>query len=170
MMLSSVLEGEVSRLRDALALSPRIDGIYQLELVDIRPLRTQGCSQNEILDVLYDQWVDHKAHQKQREKHPEFYAKTTALDVTSWQDYEVKQEHALEWLTYGLRGGGGVGHTTDTISPEKAEEFAQRFFNFFSSPHAYSGMALGDPSYVFENGLLLLDDERAGLLLILEND
>jgi len=63
-----------------------------------------------------------------------------------------------------------VGHTRDTISPEKAEEFAQRFFDFFNSPRGYSGMVLGDPSYVFENGLLLLDDERAGLLLILEND
>jgi hypothetical protein len=49
LMLSSVLEDDVSRLRDALALFPRMDGIYQL--VQRQPIKG-GVNESLILEAL----------------------------------------------------------------------------------------------------------------------
>lgn len=56
------------------------------------------------------------------------------------------------------------------MPPEKAAELASRFAALFQAPRVYRGLGWGDPRHIFEGGVLLVDETRAGLLLIVESD
>ncbi|ULH18075.1 hypothetical protein MF271_24260 (plasmid) [Deinococcus sp. KNUC1210] len=171
-MLVPIHDPALEELRAELAQYPRMDGYYQLDLVSIKILRQARMTQNEILKALYDRWAPHEANAAYRAAFPFPLIGTPTLEqrTPEFNDYESTVENALEALTYELKGGSGIGHLADTISPVKAAELATRFFALFRSPQAYRGLGLADPFFVFEQGVVLLDDERAACLLMIESD
>ncbi|ULH17989.1 hypothetical protein MF271_23805 (plasmid) [Deinococcus sp. KNUC1210] len=169
-MLVPIHDPALEELRAELAQYPRMDGYYQLDLVSITLLRQARMTQNEILNALYDCWAPHKAIAAYRVAFPLIGTPNLEERTPEYDDYEYTVENALEALTYELKGGSGIGHLVDTISPAKAAELATRFFALFRSPQAYRGLGLADPFFVFEQGVVLLDDERAGCLLMIESD
>lgn len=145
-------------------------GYYQQELVSILGLRQAGATQDEILDRLYERWAAHDANTAYCLASPPIRLPVLAEPSPSWDDYEYDSQDAHEALAYELKGGSSIGHTEDTIPQEKTNELASRFFTLFHAPRAYRGLGLGDPFYVFAQGVVLLDVEYAGCFLIIESD
>lgn len=167
-MVWQMTGSEFGVLRSEILRFPRLRGYYKIEMSDISDLRVQAVSLEKILDHLYDLWGEHEALEKYRQIHP--FPKPKPEDLPSWVDHEGDADDAVELLAYGLQGGGAVGHTIDAIPPALAQEFAERFVSFFDHPRMFRGLGFGDPMYVFEHGIVLIDETKAGMLLIIESD
>lgn len=147
-----------AQLKKEIEEHPRTCGTYLIDLVSIQQARALNLSDDHILDELYCWW-----------------SKTSELihpvGAESWTPYEMDGvDDIKEMMVYAMKGGSAVGHTFDTIPEAKALDFAQRFLQFFARPRAFRGMGIGDPVYLLEEGVLLLDHDVAGILLVMEND
>ncbi|MBZ9751504.1 hypothetical protein K7W42_11580 [Deinococcus sp. HMF7604] len=169
-MLALIHDLALKQLKAEVAQYPRMNGYTQLEVVSIQALRSMGTTQNDILDALYERWAAHDAIAVHRVAHPLREPLSSIECFDGYDDYEYSVCDALEALTYELKGGSGIGHLADTVPSEKAAELAARFFALFQAPRAYRGLGWGDPFYAFEQGVVLLDEDRAGCFLIIESD
>lgn len=147
-----------AQLKKAIEDHPRACGTYLIDLVPIQQARALNLSDDQILDELYCWWS----------KTPELIH---SIGAKSWTPYEMDGiDDIRELMVYALKGGSAVGHTFDTIPEAKALDFAQSFLQFFEKPRAFRGMGIGDNVYLLEEGVLLLDQNVAGILLVMEND
>ena len=133
-VLKPVQHSVIAHLQVELAAFPRLHGDNQLEPVPILRLRQAGATQNEILDRLCGRWAAHDAHTADRLASPLSRLPVLAEPSSSWDDYEYDSQDAHEALAYELEGGSSIGHTEDTLSQEKANELASRFFALFHAP------------------------------------
>ena len=131
--------------------------------------RAQGLPQEQVLERLYEAWADHEAQASYKSAYLEI-TPTLNTELPSWQDHEGNFSDAAELLAYSLKGGSGIGHVIDTISEDQAQQLSNEFVQFFDNPRMYRGLAWGDPDYVFENGIVLIDDNWAEMLLVVEDD
>ncbi|MCA9270848.1 MAG: hypothetical protein KDA41_20350, partial [Planctomycetales bacterium] len=89
----------------------------------------------------------------------------------TWDDYERDRVTATDHVVDALVGGGGIGHTRESISPPLARNFWLRFEAFITEPrHYYIGMGLGNQDRVFLHGAVIVGRDVAGLLWIAEDD
>ncbi|GGJ37567.1 hypothetical protein [Deinococcus roseus] len=147
---------EFLTLKREIETYPRMHGEYLIDLVSIAHLRAGGLNENDILDEVYCHWSG--------------VASVEDLLYRGEGDgYEVSTQHLLETLVDGLKGGAAVGHTIDSMPEQEALRFSQRFLDLFEQPRGYMGMGITDRC-IFEHGLLLMDQNHAGLLLVLEDD
>lgn len=88
-----------------------------------------------------------------------------------WADYEVEESLAREHAIMALVGGRDVGHSIDTIHPLEAASIWARFRGLFlADAHFFCGVGLGNSEYVFQNGVIVVDDFKAGCLCVVESD
>lgn len=88
-----------------------------------------------------------------------------------WSDYETSLDRARANTIESLVGGPRIGHTVQTMDEATAGEFLDRFVTLFgSNPRFYIGLGIGDPEYAYLYGVLIVADELAGILWIVESD
>ena len=70
-----------------------------------------------------------------------------------------------------LVGGKDVGHTRETISERVAQELWDKFRGLFSfNTRFYVGLGFGDSEYAFQQGVVAVDDQKAGCLCVIGGD
>ena len=157
-MAASVDSESLDQLRDNLERHPRMHGYYLLNFVPL-PVDWQGdeeASLTKAFEALDDQtW-----------KPPELRPKDQL-----WMDYEVDEARARAHAVEALVGGGAVGHTRDTVSERDSSTIWKRFRDLFSlEARFFIGLGLGDPAYTFQHGAIVVDNQKAGCLCVIEGD
>jgi hypothetical protein len=161
MDFSTINDPEFVTLKHAIEAHPRLCGYYIIDTISITALRTAGASQAEILDKVIAYFDD-----TEKVPHP-----NSVPDDSTWLDYEVGMEAARDAAFEALVGGPGVGHLHDTIPPDEAEQYFTRFVALFESDRQYYvGLGIGNYDYVFQRGVLVVDQHRAGILWVVESD
>ena len=88
-----------------------------------------------------------------------------------WVDYEVDEAKARAHAIEALVGGAAVGHSRDTVPQSDASAIWKRFRALFAlEARFFLGLGFGDSAYVFQQGAVVVDDEKAGCLCIIESD
>ena len=148
----------VEQLRETLGQYPRMHGYY---LVNVVPLPFGWRDDEEgSLAIAFEALDD------QTWKPVELRPKDQL-----WVDYEVEEAKARVHAVEALIGGGAVGHSSDTVPKGDAFAIWQRFRELFSSEaRFFMGLGFGDSAYVFQGGVVVLDDEKAGCLCVVESD
>lgn len=138
---------------------PRLCGYYIIDLVSIENIRCD--SYEKLLDNLFEYfddtvWVP---------------AEDRPSDQTWENDYVVERDVARNHIIEALVGGHSIGHTVDTVPGDLAEDIFEVFDSLFSKKKKYyMGMGLGKPEYVFQQGIAIVDNKKAGIIWIVEND
>ena len=89
----------------------------------------------------------------------------------SWEDYRWEEEAATRHVLQALQGGLEIGHHGDAMDAACARALWEEFQSFFSPARKYYGcLGLGNPDYVFQHGVAIVDESWAGLLWIVESD
>ena len=159
-MLTEINNPEFARVEADIEAHPRLCGYYIIGLVSIRDLREDAVPQEAILEKLIDRFDDDPT-----ELDPDF------VPDHEWTDYETTLDRAWDHIIESLVGGREIGHTRKTMSESTASELFERFVGLCgSNPRFYIGLEIGDPTYVFMYGVLIVADELAGLLWIVEDD
>jgi hypothetical protein len=149
----SVLKAEVEAHR-------RLCGYYIIDLVSIRDLRARGESQESILEILIDRFDDESAE-----------IDRGIVTDEKWSDYEVTMDRARTHAVESLVGGPSIGHTKKTMSESTAADLFDRFVAVCgANPRFYIGLGIGNREYAFTYGVLIVADELAGILWIVESD
>lgn len=146
------------QLRRALDSYPRMHGYYLLNFV---PLASgwrdeEEASLSAAFEALDDQpWPPPELRPNDQR----------------WVDYEVDEVSARAHAVEALLGGRAVGHAMDTVPEPEALKIWEAFRGLFS-PDArfFTGVGLGDSAYVFQSGVVVVDDVKAGCLCVIEND
>ncbi|GAA0510694.1 hypothetical protein [Deinococcus depolymerans] len=155
-------------LQERLTAFPRMHGKYMLDLTSIAEWRRADMGEEEMLDRLFNLWGEHETLSVYLEKMPPIASQGQV--AAGWVECAVNPSDAREFLRQSLIGGGSVGHTVETVPAHIAEEMVTDFFGLFEQPTAYSGLGWSDPKYVFENGVVILDEKMAGMFLVIESD
>ena len=138
----------------------RMHGYYIVDIVSIESMRSAGQTQEEILDAVFEHFDD--------QEWPPAVARPSGV---YWKDHEVAASEARELAVQALIGGSQIGHTTDTIFPDIAHSLWGEFEGFFRIERRYyAGIGLGDSEYVYLHGAAIVDQERAGILWVVESD
>ena len=141
---------------------------YRLDLISTAEWQRGGLSEEEMLDRLFKLWGEHETLSAYLEKMPPIASQGQV--ASGWVEYATNPSDAPEFLRQSLIGGGSIGHTVETVPARVAEELVTDFFGLFEQPTAYSGLGWSDPQYVFENGVVILDEKMAGMFLVVESD
>ncbi len=150
---------EFLALKAEIESNKRLHGYYIIKLAEITALR--ACGDSETIAEQVFRCFDEQEWSPV-EKRPKDQA---------WNDYAVDRSIAREHTICALVGGSEVGHTKETISRKKAEEFVDRFESLFGQPRIYyTGMGFGDREYVFQKGLSIISNNLAGILWVVESD
>jgi len=157
-MAGSVDSESLDQLRHTLGQYPRMHGYYLLNLVPL-PLGWRDDEEGSLttaFEALDDQtWAP-----------PELRPKDQL-----WVDSEVEEAKARVHAIEALVGGGAVGHSRDTVPQGDAFAIWKRFRDLFlPEVRFFIGLGLGDSAYVYQQGVVVVDDEKAGCLYVVEND
>ena len=159
-MLTELKNPEVAAIKTDIEAHPRFCGYYIIGLVSIHDLRAEGVSQETILEKLIDHFDDDPT-----EPDPDF------VPDHEWTDYESTLERARAHTIESLVGGRQIGHVDNTMSESTAGELFDRFVTMCgANPKYYIGLGIGDRKYVFMYGMLVVADDLAGILWIVEDD
>ena len=150
--------GSIEEIRGLLANHPRIHGYYLLQLVQLPPSwqDDEEASLTEAFQSLDDhEWPPPELRPAEQ----------------SWSDYEVTELIAKRRTISSLIGGREVGHSRDTIDPQLASQIWDAFRAIFgSAPRFFCGVGLGDSAYVYLDGAILVGDNKAGCMCVVEDD
>lgn len=157
-MAGSVDSELIKQLRRILEGYPRMCGYYLLNLVQL----PSGWHDDEeaflstVFEALDDQpW-------KPREMRP---------NDQLWVNYEVDEAEARAEVVTALVGGNEVGHIEDTIPRMEATAIWERFRGrFLADARFFTKLGLGDSNYVFQRGAVVVDEDKAGCLFVVESD
>jgi hypothetical protein len=143
--------------RDILA-HPRQSGYYILKLVTL----AAGWENKEeqSLDALFQYCDDHPWPPVEDRQ-----------QGGRWADYETDEDGAQRESVAALVGGRDVGQLRETIKAKEAAELWRRFRALFSRRARYfTRLGLGRQEYVFQRGVVIVDERRAGAMCVVEND
>lgn len=159
-MLAEINNPEFTDLKADVEAHPRLCGYYIIGLVSIRAFRLSGMSQEEILEKLIDHFDDDPG-----EPDPEF------VPDHEWSDYESSFDRARSHAIESLIGGPRIGHIAHTMDEPTARELFDRFVALCGpNPRFYLGLGIGDRRHVYMCGVLIVADDMAGILWIVESD
>ncbi len=159
-MLTELHTPQIDALKADLEAHPRLAGCYIFGLVSIRHFRTAGAEQETILEQVIEYFDDDT-----RVPDPNF------VPDHGWIDYETTRDRAREHTVESLVGGGQIGHLRETMSAVRAGQFFDRLAALCgSNPRFYVGLGIGDSKYVYLYGVLVVADDLAGILWIVESD
>lgn len=148
------------KFRRKISRYPRMHGYYLMDVVSIESMRSAGLTQEEILDAVFE-FFDDQTWPPPADR---------PSDV-SWSQHEVEGEVAEQIAVRALIGGTEVGHKRDTMPPKVARSLWREFQGFFQGERRYYvGMGLGDYKYAYLQGAAVVDETRAGVLWVVEND
>ncbi len=160
MCLTTLQLPEFLTLKSQITSYPRSSGYYLIDLVSIEVLTHQPLLEDEKLDLLFQHFDDQ-----------EWPPKLERPQDQSWEDYTVERSKARDHLIESLIGGNSIGHMSDTIPTSEANSIYKDFELLFSPPCKYFiNMGLGSYDYVFQLGLAIVDNQRAGFIGVIEND
>jgi hypothetical protein len=148
-------------LKEEIEKHSRLSGYYIIDLVSISDLSSQGLSQEEILDRVFQYFDDQ-----------EWPPPSERPQDQSWEgDYQVNRESARQQTVEALAGGPSIGHAHFTMSQDVAESFWERFDSLFGQEKRYyTQMGLGLRDYAYSRGVSIADRDSVGILWIIEND
>lgn len=159
-MLSEIENPEFAALKSDIESHPRLCGYYILGLVAVSEWRHAGVPQETILLKLVDHFDDDPT-----ESIPGF------VPDHEWSNYETTYDDARGHVVESLTGGPQIGHTRETMSRSTAAELFDRFVAVCgANPRFYVGLGIGDRKYSFMYGALIVADDLAGILWIVEDD
>lgn len=159
-MFKEILTSSFEALAKEIQSHPRLCGYYLIRLIDLTSPDVTFDSPEQRLDAIF-QDLDDQAWRPAEER------PTDQL----WSDYAVGAEAAKSHAIASLIGGQEIGHTRPTISRDLAVEFWCRFDAEFDQPKRYyTAHGLGDSEYVFQHGVVIVSETRAGVLGVIEND
>ena len=159
-MLAEIDNPEFAALKADIESRPRLCGYYIVGLVLIREFRRTGVPQETILQELIDHFDDDP-----NDPNPDF------VPDHEWTDYETTHDDARGHVIESLVGGPQIGHTQETMSESTAAEFFDRFVaECGANPRFYVGLGIGDRTYSFMYGALIVADDLAGIFWIVEDD
>jgi hypothetical protein len=151
---------EFALLRAEIESHRRLCGYYLVKLIDISRLRDSTASEEDVADASFQLLDDHAW--PPLEQRPVDQA---------WSGYRVDLAEARTHAIEALVGGPSIGQLEETISPELASRYFERFDALFEEPKQYyMRLGLGDPAHVFSNGIAILSRARAGTLVVVESD
>ena len=158
--LAEVDVPEFVNLKADIESHPRLSGYYIVGLVSVRDLRADAVSQEAILETVIEHFDDDPG-----EPPPGF------VPDHQWSDYETTHEKARTHTVDALVGGGRIGHTSETMNQSTAGELFDRFVALCGdNPRFYTGLGIGDPEYPYLYGVLIVAEDLAGILWIVESD
>ena len=148
----------LDRLRQTLAQYPRMHGYYLLNMVPLHVgwREAEEGSLSAAFEALDDQtWPP-----------PELRPKDQLCS-----DYEVDEIKACARVVEALVGGSAVGHSVDTIPRAEAFAMWKRFRDLFSpESRFFLGVGFGDSNYAYQEGAVVVDNQKAGCLIVVEDD
>ncbi len=160
-MLAEFSAPEFEQLRQDITAHPRLNGYYLIGLVSIQHLRQAAVPQEAILEKLIEHFDDDPIEHDPR----------NVPQDQQWSDYEVDSNRARSHTVEALKGGSPIGHTRETMSETTAEHLFTRFVALCGShPRFYIGLGIGNSQYVYLHGVLIVADNLAGILWIVESD
>lgn len=147
-------------LKERVESFPRAHGYYLIDLVELASVVPPSADEEEAAERVFRHFDDHS-----------WPAEEDCPKGQSWADYEVGREEARRHTAEALAGGMAVGHLAETIPRETAEGLFDEFEAFFDLPRRdYVRMGLGDPAYVFQQGVVILTPRLVGILWVVEDD
>lgn len=160
-MAFSTLDNKAFKcLKSEIENHPRMCGYYIINIVGISNFPLDAQERGSLLNEVFEHFDD--------QQWPPIYEDQSEQ---TWDDHEVEREKARSHLIEALIGGNSIGHTIDTIPSTLAKEFWNRFESLFAdSRRYYMSMGLGDPAYVFLRGVAIVDNDKAGIISIVEGD
>ena len=157
-MAGSVDSESLNQHRHTLGQHPRMHGYYLLNVVPL-PIGWHDDEEGSLTTAF-------EALDDQTWPPPQLRAQDQL-----WVDYQVDEAKARAHAIEALVGGGAVGHCRDTIPKGDASAIWKRFRDLFSpGARFFIGLGFGDSMYVFQHGAVLVDDEKAGCLCVVESD
>jgi hypothetical protein len=151
---------EFTALKADIEAHPRLCGYCIIGLVSIRDFRTQHVSEETILETLVN-YFDDDLNKSNSDFVPDH----------KWSDYETILDHARAHAIESLIGGRQIGHTNETMNALKATQLFDRFVAMCgANPRFYTRLGIGDSRYVFMYGVLIVAEDLAGILWIVESD
>ncbi len=148
----------IKQLRRILERYPRICGYYLLNFVQL----PSGWHDDEeaFLSTAFEALDDHPWEPLEMRPNDQL-----------WVDYEVDESEARAEVVTALVGGNEVGHTEDTIPRMEATAIWERFRGrFLADARFFTKLGLGDSNYVFQRGAVVVDQDKAGCLFVIESD
>ncbi len=148
----------LAQLRRDLDRYPRMHGYYLLNSVQM-PANWQSDEEHSLSSAF-----------ELLDDHPWMPVETHPNDQY-WTDYEVFETEAREQTVAALVGGNEIGHARETIPQGVAASIWESFRKQFS-PQArfFVRLGLGNPEHVFQRGTVVVDEETAGCLWVVESD
>ncbi len=157
-MVGSVDSESLNQLRDTLERHPRMHGYYLLNFEPL-PLGWRGNEETSLTKAF-------EALDDQTWKPAELCS-----EDQHWVDYEVDEARARAHAVEALVGGGAVGHTRETVPERDSSAIWKQFRDLFSrDARFFIGLGLGDPAYAYQHGAIVVDNEKAGCLCVVEGD
>lgn len=159
-MIKNIINPAFEGIIERAETYPRICGYYILGLVDISGCRLTGMSDSDITNLVVDYFHDD----------PRWIESGSTLEG-DWDGYERSEEIAINHLLSVLVGGGPIGHSRDDMPREIALEIVDLLKSIFNGSNRYLiDLDIGDRSYVFNHGVLVLSEKMAGLVYVVESD
>lgn len=128
--------------------------------VSIIDLRSQGLADDRIADITSEYFDPEEWMNPANEDDSPFWARVD-------EDFALK----LDGFVDTLAGGPNFGHRDYAVQPQEAKKLWEKFLNFFDKDtRIFYSVVLGDHSYVYNTGILIIDRDKAGVFNILAND
>jgi hypothetical protein len=157
-LMDTVDNSDFRQLRSQIESYPRLCGYYLIDLISVVDLAEEELDESDMLSRAFQHLDDQE------------WPAVRPTDHT-WLDYRVERKIARAHTIEALVGGAAIGHTRKAMPSAKAEEFFDRFEEFFGPErHYYVGMGLGDQAYTFQSGVGIADGHLVGLLGIVDGD
>jgi hypothetical protein len=146
-------------------------------MVDISNLRSECKSNDEIADIV-SEYFDSSSltEQKPTTDHlsldmlPEAIRELGKNTETGDHLPKVTEDQAKEYMIKCLESGRDYGHKP-VLSIRRAAEVWENFVSFFEESKIFYEINLGDhEKWVFNNGVLIIDQNKAGVLNISQDD
>jgi uncharacterized protein YozE (UPF0346 family) len=146
-----------------------------VDFVSVSELRKQGKSTDEIADITSEYFDDSpwpKTKQNIELSHlPEHIQKLAAQNAEIPEHWpQMTEQKAEEYVCSFLRGGREFGHKHNVMTEHTAKTIWQDFISFFDADKIFYEVNLGKPEWVFHNGTLIVDTDKAGVLHVVQND
>lgn len=159
-LMTPITSNSFEMLKAEIEAYPRLCGYYLIKMVKITDLRLASSNEEAMIETIFQYLDDQKWPPKEQR-----------MKDQKWTEYIVDRETALRHTVEGLVAGPQKGHLRPTIEANIAKLFFDRFDAMFDEPKSYYiGMGLGNPAYVFFDGVVIISKAHAGLLWVVEAD
>ena len=84
--------------------------------------------------------------------------------------YEANESTARDHLVAALVGGNCIGHARDTVPESVADGLWKRSRSPPGDVRFFLGVGLGDQAYAYQQGIVTVDNDKAGCFFVIDDD